>query len=545
MNKQLRYRAYYNAIKDWLLNNEATDTVLFALSEASTIPYGILLTDRSKKTNNGKPMYLQLKGNKIPVINKAYKAVNELVTNKVLSLDENGKTYTFIRDDIVYRTIRATREFVNTTDGRWALPQFSVDEMLLDSEYNVKFGTSLNIGFNYSGIDFRIIQGIFIFTVNNVKYITAGVDETLCTLNSIGIDYDDKEFIRTFNIDKGIKDEDIDTKVDYAKFAEQSSETESLTESAKQEVESIIDKKHQEEQELLEQRRRNLQYEYIEASEFTDIPLVLNKVKAYKALDILDSSHTLYITGMSRSGKTYLTKYVAGKFIGISTDDIDQKAIDSEGSIVCYENLLWLNCTIDKKYFREVFAKFCVHNNSAEKCLVVFNEASKNAFMNLVPFWEQMDCDGKSFKDFTKQGLYFTYNDMQIQVPRNLRIIANIANSEYDSQMENRFGNRLDLDDISTSTENIKEISEYTGIPENIIEIIVKTQNTLLKEWKDPKNKQAFFIPYHLKYNPYKTLTSYKEKVNLIYAGDISTSDVATLENYIESIKPKDIDNED
>lgn len=351
------------------------------------------------------------------------------------------------------------------------------------------------------------------------------------------------------------------SKVDEAKIADKSLETNSLAESAKKEASEIAetvvdktfdtkfnsswDKKRQEEQELIEQQRRDLEYVYNEVPVFLNNPLLINTENAKKALDLLNIQHTLYITGASRSGKTYLTKYIAGKFTDKYTENIDKEAFNKGLKIVSYENLLWVDCGVNYKEFCEIFAKFCTHNISTTNCLVVFNEADVNRFKGLIPFWEQMDCDGKSFKDFVEQDLYFIYNDMQIQVPKNLRIIANIADSEYDKQMENRFGNRLDLDIISTSTENIRELSSYTGMPEEIIEILIKTQNILLKEWKDPKNKQAFFIPYHLKYKPYETLIKYKDKVNLIYAGDISESDVATLENYINSIKLKDVNNED
>ena len=308
-----------------------------------------------------------------------------------------------------------------------------------------------------------------------------------------------------------------------SKTAESSDVAHSLDENAKQQVAGIYAEKEREKQEEQGRKLKDLSYEFKQSEPYKSKTLQYNNRQFELGLFWLDSNYTLYITGMSRSGKTYITKEIAGKYIGIDTSNLKMDT-------VAYEHMLWVNSTMNKSEFRELFAKFCNHNVNSDKCLVVFNEASKRDFMNLVPFWEEMDADGNSFKDSISQGLSFEYHDIPINIPKNLRIIANIANEQYDIQMENRFGKRLDLDDITS--EDIEDISNYTSIPENILEILIKVQDKIARDWG---NEKRFICVYKLKKNKKLELQYYIDKCWRVFSKDFEEMK-KTIQEYIASI---------
>ena len=357
-----------------------------------------------------------------------------------------------------------------------------------------------------------------------------------------------KEIIEAYKVDndntfeyENKKEEQKDNhefiQVDHAKTADESSESkiaessevaESLGDNAKQQVldtaQQVYDENERKKQEELEQRLKDLSYEFKKAEPYNERTLLYNSRQFELGLLWLETNYTLYITGMSRSGKTYITKEIAGKYVGVDTSNLKMDT-------VAYEHLLWVNSTMNTSEFRELFAKFCNHNINSDKCLVVFNEASKRDFMNLVPFWEEMDVDGFSFKDMISQGLSFEYNGMSIEIPKNLRIVANIANEQYDIQMENRFGKRLDLDDIKV--DDIQDISNYTSIPENIINILIKVQDKIAKDWG---NEKRFICIYKLKKNKKSELQYYVDRCWRVFSREFEEMK-QIIQEYINGIE--------
>ena len=331
----------------------------------------------------------------------------------------------------------------------------------------------------------------------------------------------------------GTNKEDLNNKVQEAEHSitsDTSSEAESLSEKALQQVSDIVDNK-------LNEKNNNLVYDYIESKPYINKKLQFNYIKLKRAIDILNESNTLYITGKSGSGKTFLTKEIAGKLCNIDLTDVNSNNEDFE----CYSNCLWVETErIDTKEFRNQLAKFCMHNKNSENCLIVFNEASKPAFSRIFPFWERMDEGGVLFKKRLQQGLVFKYNDCEIELPKSLKIIALIADEQYDPQMERRFKTRLNINEFSK--EEYEEISTYTEIKREIIDILFEFQVVRCEQAVNEEHRlqRTFIIPYELKKNKINELESYLN--NHLKAVGIQWEEKrGIVKNYIEELKKNEI----
>lgn len=291
--------------------------------------------------------------------------------------------------------------------------------------------------------------------------------------------------------------------VDEAKHALKSDETEKsnkancLTEQAKDEI--YDDFKNRD-----KQLDSNLDYEYIIGKPYKNIELQYNTRFYTEINHILEKYATLYLIGDSRSGKTFILNKILGEKFNI---DLSELELDTYK----FENLLIIDSLMDKKDFRKVFAQFCLYNKNSDICYAVFNEASKDAFARIFPFWEQLDKDGITFEDRLNKGLTFNYNDTTIEIPHNLKIIVSIAYSQYDKQVANRLKNIVDLGDIKL--QDAIEISAYTKIDEWIIKYLIEAQNHILKQHYNDINRR-FIVPYHLANTNLVKLEEYNEIIN-------------------------------
>lgn len=521
------YIKYFNIIKEWLLTHEIKDGDYFSLLTTKQIPYGVCISNINKLSRKGKPTYSVLQGSTIPIINKC---------NSISKMIENGTIEKHTYDTYIYKrdgefiSIRGTRVLVGTTDGRWPLELFCANNIDKNTEYTFtvdisKYNKEFIIDDTHN-IKIRIVQGIFIVD-NNYAFLT--YEEAFEYILS---KYNLKIKQLSILSKKSCKDE-LNNKVQEAEHSitsDTSSEAESLSEKALQQVSDIVDNK-------LNEKNNNLVYDYIESKPYINKKLQFNYIKLKRAIDILNESNTLYITGKSGSGKTFLTKEIAGKLCNIDLTDVNSNNEDFE----CYSNCLWVETErIDTKEFRNQLAKFCMHNKNSENCLIVFNEASKPAFSRIFPFWERMDDGGVLFKERLQQGLVFKYNDCEIELPKSLKIIALIADEQYDPQMERRFKTRLNINEFSK--EEYEEISTYTEIKREIIDILFEFQVVRCEQAVNEEHRlqRTFIIPYELKKNKINELESYLN--NHLKAVGIQWEEKrGIVKNYIEELKKNEI----
>lgn len=306
-----------------------------------------------------------------------------------------------------------------------------------------------------------------------------------------------------------------------------STKADSLSEVALQQVDARIDKR-------LKSKNIDLTYNYIESKPYIQKTLEFNNTKLNKAVDILAESPTLYITGKSGSGKTFLTKEIAGKICNIDLTNVNEDNEDFE----CYDNFMWVETErIDKKEFKSILAKFCMHNKGSETCLIAFNEASKTAFSGLVPFWDLLDKNGIPFKTRLQQGITFKYNGNKIELPKSLKIIASVADKDYDDQMERRLKAWISINEFSE--EEYDEVSRYTGIDRKIINLLFELQSVKVNDTDDlkSKSKRTFMIPYKLKFEKIKYLDSLINSITMRFGGQANMEKVEKIKEYVEELK--------
>lgn len=322
---------------------------------------------------------------------------------------------------------------------------------------------------------------------------------------------------------------DTDNMVKEAEHSLTSDKASSLSEEAKQQSEEIAkrvyeDNKAKEEEELRE-KSKSFIYEFSHSEPYIDKVLEYNNSKLEIALFNLDVYNTLYLTGLSRSGKTYLCREVSGKYCNIDTSKF------GNGEYY-FSNLMWVPCYIDRKYFIRKFAEFCVHNLNSEKCLLVLNEATKEALYRLLPIWEDMDRDGKKFKELIEEGLAFECDGTTIEIPKGLRILANVADGQDKNdidQVVNRFVAHIDMNML---TDDISLISQYVGIKEDIIKLLYNIQDGIIKEYSMDK---TFLVIYRLKYDKRKYLEEiYNNQCNKLF-GPKWKEAKETLREYIDN----------
>ena len=320
------YIKYFNIIKEWLLTHGVKDGDYFSLLTTKQIPYGVCISNINKLSRKGKPTYSVLQGSTIPIINKC---------NSISKMIENGTIEKHTYDTYIYKrdgefiSIRGTRVLVGTTDGRWPLELFCANNIDKNTEYTFtvdisKYNKEFIIDDTHN-IKIRIVQGIFIVD-NNYAFLT--YEEAFEYILS---KYNLKIKQLSILSKKSCKDE-LNNKVQEAEHSitsDTSSEAESLSEKALQQVSDIVDNK-------LNEKNNNLVYDYIESKPYINKKLQFNYIKLKRAIDILNESNTLYITGKSGSGKTFLTKEIAGKLCNIDLTDVNSNNEDFE----CYSNCL-------------------------------------------------------------------------------------------------------------------------------------------------------------------------------------------------------------
>lgn len=531
MIKKDRYIKYYTFIEKWLQNNQLNSTSLFAVLEAAEVPYGVLVTDSNFKTPQGKAQYIVLKNSIIPIksnVANRENSINTLLKDNVIIKQAN--CYKFVKNSD-YMTIGKTRKLVNTTDGRWPLPLFSTEEMGINTKFKFKKPlNTVNKTYYLNNIKLQIIQGIFVINNTVVKNRFEDVEDYI--LNSLGIQVSPDNFINNSGslteelfINEKVKEayhsdkaddlsekavlklrENIDSIIAY-KLHEFSNELHSLSDERLAEFNKLV-------YNAINEQKNDLTYKPLKHTPYTSNTMQYNKSKLSESLNLLDSMHTVYVTGLAGSGKTFMCKEIAGRYCNINTNLLGQDT-------ACFDNLLWVNCpqhTVSD--FRKLFASFCKHTKDMEKPLVVFNEADKKSFSTLFPKWEQMDADGKTFKEFKNEKLTFDYNGIEIEIPRGLRILANIENNQYDIQMERRFHNRVNLDDINLN--DLDDVAIYTGINANIIRILVDLQNKLYEAYN--LNDDIFISIYKLKVEPKTVFDKALIKVNNVIGSEWQSS---------------------
>lgn len=289
-------------------------------------------------------------------------------------------------------------------------------------------------------------------------------------------------------------------KVKEAEHSLTSDEASSLSEEAKQQSEEIAqriyDKNKAKEEEEIRKKLKSFVYKFNPSEPYIDKILEYNNSKLEIAIFNLDVYHTLYVTGLSRSGKTYLCKEISGKYCNIDTSKLGNDEY-------YFSNLMWVPCHINRRYFIRKFAEFCVHNLNSEKCLLVLNEATKEYLYKLLPIWEDMDRDGKKFKEIIEEGLTFECDGVTIEVPKGLRILANVADGQNKDDIEqvvNRFVAHIDMNQL---TDDISAISQYTGIDEKILKLLYSIQDEMIKQYG---MHRTFLVIYRLKYDKRKHL---------------------------------------
>lgn len=316
---------------------------------------------------------------------------------------------------------------------------------------------------------------------------------------------------------------------EHSLTSDNSSSADKLSEKAQQQSADIAQRIYEEnrERERLEYEKqlKSFKYAFNESRPYIEKQLMYNQSKMDMALSGLETNQTVYITGLSRSGKTFLCKEIAGKFCNVDTSNIKHKA-------VYYNNLMWVSCNMDIDKFTRKLAEFCVHNKN-NKCLLVINEATKDKLCELLPMWEDMDAEGKNYKEFlySEKGLDFECDGEIIKVPKGLCILANVADGQnvHDlTQVVNRFVNHINMNEI---TDDIVYLSRYTGIRQDIFEFLIEMQNTILSQYE---NEDAFIAIYKLKYETLRELKRYY-KHGMTYYEDLAKLDI--LKKYIEELE--------
>jgi hypothetical protein len=313
-------------------------------------------------------------------------------------------------------------------------------------------------------------------------------------------------------------------------LAELSNKTNGITEEGKGELTSLIneeyDKRKQQELEEQEKKRKDLTYTYETVGEFKNESLAFNNDKVEEVIDILHRENIVFVTGPSRVGKTKLCIQCASK---ISNKDLESY----DGETLHLDNVLLLKSSTSEEKAKEELARFFNHVNDYEMSLLIINEATKDNLHSVLPCWEAMDIDGVKFKDLLQsEKLYINYNGTKIGYPKNLRVLSNVATEQFNSQIENRFKNIVDLGDIQLK--DAPDISNYTNIPQNIIEILIKYQICFVQRWG--KLTGQFIVPSKLNFNKVETLRKYyDEKIRFATIGELR-EEKQTLLDYINSI---------
>lgn len=283
---------------------------------------------------------------------------------------------------------------------------------------------------------------------------------------------------------------DAATEADTAKATEKSNTAEqSVTAHVAEELsdagtEKLLALMEERKQSQREEIKKDLSYTPQDLGTYTTSVLLYNNSKLEDAIQRMEENHTLYILGNTNSGKTYMCKELAARKCNIDYAKI--KDSECEGS-----NFLMISSSVGKDKFigtkneNGMFPKFCEYNKNSEFCLLMINEAEKNATESILsPLWEKL----KNFRQELQNGITIELpTGIQVEIPKNLYIIANVAANQYDDQMYSRFRPVIDLDAFDIS--DAMELSEATGIPQKLMEMLIELNNEIRRQTTTNTNK--------------------------------------------------------
>lgn len=283
---------------------------------------------------------------------------------------------------------------------------------------------------------------------------------------------------------------DAATEADTAKATEKSNTAEqSVTAHVAEELsdagtEKLLALMEERKQSQREEIKKDLSYTPQNLGTYTTSVLLYNNNKLEDAIQRMEENHTLYILGNTNSGKTYMCKELAARKCNIDYAKI--KDSECEGS-----NFLMISSSVGKDKFigtkneNGMFPKFCEYNKNSEFCLLMINEAEKNATESILsPLWEKL----KNFRQELQNGITIELpTGIQVEIPKNLYIIANVAANQYDDQMYSRFRPVIDLDAFDIS--DAMELSEATGIPQKLMEMLIELNIEIRRQTSTNTNK--------------------------------------------------------
>lgn len=283
---------------------------------------------------------------------------------------------------------------------------------------------------------------------------------------------------------------DVATEADTTKATEKSNTAEQshtahvaeeLSDAGTEKLLALMEERKQSQREEI---KKDLSYTPQDLGTYTTSVLLYNNNKLEDAIQRMEENHTLYILGNTNSGKTYMCKELAARKCNIDYAKI--KDSECEGS-----NFLMISSSVGKDKFigtkneNGMFPKFCEYNKNSEFCLLMINEAEKNATESILsPLWEKL----KNFRQELQNGITIELpTGIQVEIPKNLYIIANVAANQYDDQMYSRFRPVIDLDAFDIS--DAMELSAATGIPQKLMEMLIELNNEIRRQTTTNTNK--------------------------------------------------------
>lgn len=283
---------------------------------------------------------------------------------------------------------------------------------------------------------------------------------------------------------------DAATEADTAKATEKSNTAEQsntahvaeeLSDAGTEKLLALMEERKQSQREEI---KKDLSYTPQDLGTYTTSVLLYNNNKLEDAIQRMGENHTLYILGNTNSGKTYMCKELAARKCNIDYAKI--KDSECEGS-----NFLMISSSVGKDKFigtkneNGMFPKFCEYNKNSEFCLLMINEAEKNATESILsPLWEKL----KNFRQELQNGITIELpTGIQVEIPKNLYIIANVAANQYDDQMYSRFRPVIDLDAFDIS--DAMELSAATGIPQKLMEMLIELNIEIRRQTSTNTNK--------------------------------------------------------
>lgn len=319
---------------------------------------------------------------------------------------------------------------------------------------------------------------------------------------------------------------DAATEADTAKATEKSNTAEQshtarvadeLSEAGTEKLIAFAEKKRQKQSEEKEEEiKKDLSYTPQDLGTYTTSVLLYNNKKLEDAIQRMEENHTLYILGNTNSGKTYMCKELAARKCNIDYAKI--KDSECKGS-----NFLMVSPSSGKDNFigtkneNGMFPKFCEYNKNSEFCLLMINEAEKNATESLLsPLWEKL----KNFRQELQNGITIELpTGIQVEIPKNLYIIVNVATSQYDDQMYSRFRPVIDLDafDISDAEALASLLHLKTELMEKLIELNAEYRNQSMTVTNKYKHLTSVLCIDNLMKKPKKELRRLADASEMLF----------------------------